>query len=385
MLRTIRRVLHTATFAAAIVALPLLVTSCKKKTPEERLQEAQSLVSEQRQVPLGVLKLKEIIKEFPDDPSAIDARFMLAEIYMSLGRKENMENAYEELEGVYTKLGLKDDRGVQAHQFASQVLFQMEERDKALAHAKEGLEKVEDGPAKIEMGFLYSQMSLMAGSEEEKKAAEDFFLKTSLETEDAGFRGQAREMLADYYRRTQRFDDSNAVYDAYMEKYPKDEVNSQLILAKALNYRLAGDEEKFEETFKLGSDKLHEQITAELNPETKVRMQRDTARLYEVAGKLDLAEAMLKTIMAENVGKMAAMEAQIGLGETFMRTGNLDKAREIFESIRRDNPGTPMAQNADQAIKAIDGRVAELAKAAAEATETSPTLKQEPAAPAINE
>jgi tetratricopeptide (TPR) repeat protein len=382
MLSMVRRILHTATFAAVVVALPLLVTSCKKKTPDERLEEARSLVSEQRQVPLGVLKLKELIKEFPDDPTTVEARFMLAEIYMSLGRKENMENAFKELEAVYTKLGLKDQRGVQAHQFASQVIFSMEEPARALEHAKAGEAGVDDGPAKIEMGFLLSQMRLVAGTDEEKLQAENFFKDTALNSEEASYRGQAREMIADYYRRTARFDESNAVYDAYLAKYPDDEVNSQLILAQALNFRLAQNEQKFEETFKTGSDKLLAQIDAELNPETKTRMQRDTARLFEVAGKTEMAKDMLQRIMAENVGKMAAMEAQLAIGEMHLRTGQLDEAKILFEAIRRDNPGTPMAQGAEQALKAIDERVAELAKAA---SDTSPTLQQTPVAPATTE
>jgi len=376
-----RRILRSSPIAALLVALPLALSGCKQATPEERLKEAQSLIGEQRQIPLGILKLKELIKESPDDPASIDARFMLAEVYMSLGRKDQMESAFNELKEVYTKLGLKDQRGIDAHQFASQVLFAMEEKERAMQHAAEGEAGVEEPEAKTAMGFLLAQMRLAAGNDEDKAKAEAFFKETSLNATDAVFRGQAREMVADYYRRSGRFEESNAVYDAYMAKFPEDELNAQIILAKALNYRLAKDEAQFEALFKQGADMLQKQIDGELNPGRKAQMQRDTARLFEVAGKVDQAEAQLRAIMAENTGKLPALEAQITLGQMFARVGQLDKSKEIFQAIARDNAGSPMAQEAEQFLAAIDQRVAELATAAADAA-TSPGLTQTPVPPA---
>jgi TolA-binding protein len=379
MFLSVRRVLRTAALASLLIAVPFLATSCKKKTPEERFEEARSLVVEQRQIPLGVLKLRELIKDFPEEPIAVDARFMLAEIYMSLGRRENMENAFRELEVVYTKFGLNDERGVQAHQFASQVLFMMEDRERAMAHALAGFEGTTTGtPQNIEMGFLLSQMRLAAGDDEQKAAAEAFFQMVALEAEDPLYRGQAREMIADYFRKSGRFEESNAVYNAHLERFPDDEVNAQIILAKALNFRLAGDEDRFEQLFEEGATMLLEQVTSELNPTTKIRMQRDTARLFEVAGKVDRSEAMLRQIMSENVGRAPAVDAQFGIGELFLRTGNTDRAREVFEAIRRENPGTQLAQNAEQGIRAAEQIAAQMAAVAAQDGKSTPTLVQRP-------
>jgi TolA-binding protein len=351
----LRRFLRITSAIALAAAISVSATGCKKKTPEERFTEAIQLVQQQQQTALGVLKLQELIREFPEDPVSVQARFYLAELYMGLGRQENMERAFEQLKAVYEKIGLNQRDGANAHLFATQVLARIGNLERAEKHAREGVEKATDPAIKTEMGFLLSSL-LLAQTENPElySEAEAFFRETSLNNPDPTMRGQAREILADFLRRNERYADSNAVYTAYLEKYPDDEIRPQLLLAMALNHRLAGEEEQFEALFAEGAAGMKDYIEKELDSESRLRLRMDASRLFEVAGKLEDSEEQLRKVMAENVGKMPAIQAQIAIGELRIRTNQLEKAREIFQQIERENPGSRIGQTAQQYLAAID-------------------------------
>jgi tetratricopeptide (TPR) repeat protein len=202
--------------------------------------------------------------------------------------------------------------------------------------------------------------------------AEEFFKRSSLEVEDPYMRGQARELIAQHYRLQDRFAESSAVYESYIAKFPDDEINGQLYIAQALNAQLAKDEPKFQELFAKGEAMLLALIAAELEPEAKIRKQNELATLYQAGGFIDKGIAVLREVMAANVGKAPAIQAQFAIGAMLARANRLEEAKAHFAQMQRENPGSQIAIDAEQMARMVTEREAAIAAAANDAA-TSPT------------
>src|SRR5881394_449686 len=104
----------------ALVAGCAMLAGCSSRTPEERIQKAVEL-AQTRDMLGATLELRELIKKYPDDPRAVDAHLMLAQIAM---QDKNPDGAVAETDEVLSKVTQKDPRGKQALQFQLQALQQ---------------------------------------------------------------------------------------------------------------------------------------------------------------------------------------------------------------------------------------------------------------------
>lgn len=369
--------LFSAASRSRVLSLLLLASvaflgSCKKKTPEERYTEAQQLFQE-KQVPLAMIKLRDLIAEEPESDAAIEARFALAQINMQLGRPDNFAKALEQTDAIFAKLGFKDNRGFQAYAMKTDILLAQGEVDKALEHLRSGVEKSADTPdAQQRLQSMYAGLQLAGKDDKLQEEGVAFFRKTMLESDKADQRGQSREVLAEHFRGKKEFAKSNEVYQTYIDKYPSEAVIPQLVMAQALNLKALGDKEAADVRFKEGSTKMLAQVDQELNLNSRMSLLNDLAKLTEVYGDLEGAEGLFRRIMTDQPRTLTAIQAQMAIGDMYARHQQWDKATALFEQMKRENPQSEVGQKADQYLKAIAARIKD--------AETSGTTTAQPGA-----
>lgn len=355
-LTTSPRLSRAFLFLGTLSLCLLAMTGCGKKSPEDQLQEAMQLL-EQRQTPLAIIKLRDIISEYPDGDAAIEARFGLASVYTQLGREENMEDALELYQELYEMLGIRDGRGFEALGQSVQLKLRQEKFDDALA-LMDGA--VEDSAADPEMqdALRTQRAALMLLFEDEETRAEGVaFLKATITSSEGtdNLRGQSREVLARHYRDEGDYEASNAVYDLYMDAFPEDPVLPMLHLAKAVNFRLADDEEARDAAIEEGARLMEEQLEEELNLNRRTQTLNDFAMMLSSAGALDKAEQAYRRIMADQPATRAAIDAQFGIAQMYLQHQRLDKAEEILQQIRDENPNTQIGEMATNGLEYISG------------------------------
>lgn len=377
MLRFLRR----GGVAVGVLAVALALagtTGCRKKTPEDRLKEAEQLF-EERQVPLAVLKLKDMIAEMPEDPATLQARAMLIGIYMQLGRPENLQSAMEQAEAILKERGIEDEQGLQTHQLITELLLRLRKHEEALAHSQKGIDSVKNPEAKERMELIHGTLLLTSPKDEDKKKGEEYFEKVMMEAEKKELRGQAREVLASYHRDNKRYAESNAAYERYLAKFPEDSIRPQLEMAMGMNLRAAGDEAAGKAKFAEGAAAYAKQIDEELDANKRTPMLMDFARMHEIMGDYAKAEELLRRVMAERPRTREAIDAQGAIGQIYISANELDRAAKHFEQMKAENPNSPIARSADQMLAAIVQM-----KAAAKASDTGTTgtaTQQPPAQP----
>lgn len=384
--------LHRGLAALAAGMLLLASVACNQATPEDRLNEAQQLLGE-NQVPLAVMKLRELIKDEPEAEATLAGRFLLGRVYAELGGPDNLSKGREQAQAVLDQAGLASEAGFAAFSLLTETYLREGNFDQALATLDSGVEQAQAlGDEALEEELRLRRAGLMLNAEQEEQRAEaaEIFRATMLENENPGRRGEAREILADYFRSSSQFAESNEVYQAYIDKYPEEEVIPQLYMAQGLNLQAMEQEAAAEEVFDKGAARMRELIEEELNADKKVRLQNDLAQMLTVFGKYEHAEEMYRTIMAENVGRPPAIQAQMAIGNIYVQQRDFNRARDHYQQMAQENPGSQIAMQAEQILQRIDAfeeqlAASEAAEGAAAADDTAPAAEMEatdPPAPA---
>ena len=348
--------------ATLLMVMVISAPGCRKKSPEDRLAEAQALIQE-KQIPMATIRLKDLVADSPESEAAIAARYMLAQLYTEYQNEEYYRRALEELRAIYDKVGLNDSRGFDAYSMATDILLVMEKIDEALAHLEAGVDKAAEAQGKEHLRMMAAALRLTMEDEAQQAAGREFFTDAMMNHEEASVRGQAREVLARYHADNEQFAEANQVYQQYILAFPDETIIPQLEIAQALNLKRMSDEGQADEVFTKASAKMLKQIDEELNLDSRARLLNDLAMYHAAFGDTAGGIELLRRVMAENVRTMTAIQAQFRIGEFLTRSQETwPEALEHFEKMVTENPNTNVGQQAANAVQVITQRLEELAK-----------------------
>lgn len=348
------RLLGQGLVLALLFGTLLGLSACRQKTPEERLVEAQELLAE-RQVALAVRRIQDVIDEHPGEPITIDARFLLTQVYMSLGREDAVRSAIEQLQAIAGITSVEDQAGQQALTMITELYLALDEPEAAIAHSASIVEQASGIPVlEDEARIIHNILLLSAGDEEQMDEAREFLRGVIVEAESEPLRHQAREILADHYRRREMWQESNEVYDLFLDAYPGDPVNAQIMMAQALNLRQMEDAAAAEARFDEGAEAMLAHLEEEEDANARADVLRTLSQFYEAFERPDEAEEMLRRIMADQPATLAAINAQFGIGQLRTRRGDLDGAIELFRQMQRENPESDIGQTAESWVLLLE-------------------------------
>ena len=136
-----------------------------------------------------------------------------------------------------------------------------------------------------------------------------------------------------------RLGDDRLAFDTYLANKAlfdqrRDELPVDLVMFVAENHLAAGGEENFERV----EDMLRNWLVknsevAELDDSTKAKVQLMLSRNYFRAQRFDVARSEYTTVMNRYAKTPEAVEAEFGIGETFMAQKVYDQAESVFERL----------------------------------------------------
>lgn len=122
---------------------------------------------------------------------------------------------------------------------------------------------------------------------------------------------------------------NKALFDQHRDQLPVD-----LILFVAENHLAAGGDENFERVEDILRNWLVKNSeVAEIDDSTKARVQLMLSRNYFRAQRYDVARSEYTTVMNRYAKTPEAVEAEFGIGETFMAQKVYDQAEAVFERL----------------------------------------------------
>ncbi len=340
--------------------LALGAVGCHKATPEERMAEAVQLLNTQ-QTARGVLKLKEIVREYPQDTETANAHMLLARYYVSEG---NGMKALEELEAIYNGFDFTDPRVQNAIEGIVSIRSQLKDYEKAIAFLDEVAARYPetDVASRAQRMIDKADVLISWGDQEKVNDAVEMLQEMMLDNEEPVARGLAREHLANYYRQQENFEMSNQVYQQYLSKYPDDSIRPRLEMAIANNLYAMGKIDESNSYFDPAAKKIQEQVDEELDKNKRTQMLMDLSSMYQSVERYDDAEKLLRRVMDENTHSSAAIQAQFSIARMYTLAGitkndedKFNRGIELYEQIKSENKGSNIEDNAQQLIDEAQG------------------------------
>lgn len=357
------RVLRPIAPAAYLFAgLALLATSCAQKPPEEVFDQARQAA--RRGDTIGaILKCQKIIEKHPESPVANDARMLIAEANMRNGETDAARNMLREVidqSGLQTAVGRRAFRGLVAtHNMAKDV----EGAIRLLEETQPRLENMPDfrNETRATLASLYRE-----NKQPEKGRAILEEMRQEAKTE--GEYLMATERLVATTMSDNKPGDAVRLYDDFLEKYPDSENKALVYFGQGFFYNRMADqaedaeekkkyEEKAMDVLGRSLEMLEKQLDAELVPQRKVAILDQVAKVQVEMKQSMKAIAALREFVQDNPTLQERAMLMGRIAEIQMMEGDFEAARKTFQEVKTSFPDSPIAQQADQILRAIDQKM----------------------------
>jgi tetratricopeptide (TPR) repeat protein len=401
---------RTLATITTVVLLTMLVNSCAKKTPEEKLQEAAE--SLQKRDPLGAIVLAhEVLRENTTGTLALQARWLLFQCYSA---DRNIKECRRVLNEIIDQVGLRQPEGQNAAAMKIQTYSVVGQTTEALVQTVNFLQAATPGSP------FWADLSLARGNflrslNQATSAAKVLGLVLTNKQVTDSNRWQALGALEACYGTTATanagieflqayLDDqpsTNIVPDVYMVMGPLAEVLKQKERADAFYNKgfeafshlfdtVSGAENKIAILLRYGQAHYFkgdlEQATTLVQKALKdyptsprrIELFYRLAQMYAGKEKYDKAIEVCRQIPQEFANDPRRVQALFMIAEMHARQRKWDDAVKDLQEITVLFPGTDVAQRAGMALRQVETlkrKEAETSATLAAAQITSGTVK----------
>ncbi len=330
-------------YAALLLVVSILAAffiSCAKKSPEDKLYEAQLAL--EKQEPLdAIIKAKEVIRDYPDDPAALDAHLLLADCYYW---SRDLEQCRNHLNIVIEKLGLSNPKAQEALENTLTTYLIEGRHDAATTVVLNAMSKIpEDSPfyqsLQLRLAGLYESRDLL------DKARDIYRYILEHETNQDAL-SAAMERLTATYAKNEQYDDAISVYEQFLDRHPDTNLRPVLLYGIAFFTEKKGEDSKAEELYEQSIKEFKAAIDETLETEAKVNLIYQLGRAYLLRGERDKALAELNRIINDFPHSSRVPEALFEIGGIYQQNREYDKAIEWFQKIEATYPQTQLEASA---------------------------------------
>lgn len=329
------------TLLALLIACALL-GGCRSKSPEERLQKAEQLL-QQRDTLGAQLEAKAVIKDAPNDPRAVDAHLILAQVYAA---EQRADDALAELQIVLSKTSQRDRRGVSALSAYLNILKQEKRYDEAL--------KTIDEYQKQNAADSWTSLSLsVARAETMTRAGQTTGARALLRTLNEGTtapkdRQLYREMIATTYIADNDVTSALSFFEAELKDTTipaeRRSILTSLVLGSAHTDNYDAARARLDELTRL----YQQAIDEELDGTARVRLAQELAEIYFRVGNLPGARAVYQKLL--DTSKTPEVVGQLiePFFSVLMREGSTTDAVKLLRKGAEFFPQSQLSVQAQQ-------------------------------------
>ncbi len=327
---------------AAAVSL-LLFTGCDRRTPEERLTAATEFYQQGDQLS-AEMEARKVLEKAPDDPLAIQANVLLAQIYASQNR---FEEAEIELESALENVSQLEPMGKEILKMYLALLGSQEKYDKAIetmdAYQKE---YAEDAGTSLSLRVAGADIRTAAGrTTESRQIISSIMAETTAPAEMTIYR--------DLYVRTFLRDEDTTKAIEYLESQMAQVQDAEEKRGLKLNlsnlYAQAENYEKSRQYLEAVTAEFTQTLRAELDNTARVSQSLNLGQAYVQLGNLPGARRVYQTLYDANVSNaQLAAPIVMGLAETLLRLGETSATLGFLGDAAKRYPSMPFAQQSQQ-------------------------------------
>ncbi|MCX7716870.1 MAG: tetratricopeptide repeat protein [Candidatus Sumerlaeaceae bacterium] len=333
------------TYAAAfIIAFTLLLTpGCSKRTPEDRMRKAVQL-AQQRDTLGAMLEAKDLIKKHPDDPMALQARMLLAQIAASDRR---VDDALAEYKAVLDTVSQKDPLGVAALRGTIALLRQSKRTDEALKTIDEYQKRYADDEG-VSLSLTVARAEVLAtdGKTTDARTILLGLRDTTTQPEILRF---YRSMIASTYMQDKAFADALAFFTAELQRADNDADKRTLMLQIAGTHAAMENYDEARKILDEATRQYDSAIRRELDAQERLALASELVNAYSGIGNLPGVRAVVEGLIAQtDDARLAAELANELTRQMVLREGKTSEALTLLRDLDKRFPNGPFLQMATQ-------------------------------------
>ncbi len=334
---------------AVLLAL-MIMPGCGGRTPEDLLSEANAYYLRNNLVEAQLL-YQQILTKHPDSAVAPRARMGLAAIYGAEGKfaheREQLDFLIALAGGPQTEAGWMPFSG-KIHSFMRE-----EKPELALQEAIETSPTFSQAPTEGQFAFQIMLADLYYHNERHDEAqvilehaARGYEIDPLLELE-------AYQRLSQIHRLAEHYDESIAVLERFMERYPDHPKHVDLLLRISAIYEQQERPQEAAQTIEVALSKLNEAFDKAVGAEERGQLLMVMGLVERQRKQPEAAEALYRRVIEEYPVGRVAMDARRALVDLALEQHDGEAAVAMFEEIVRMHPGTPEAQEAGQMVQQL--------------------------------
>ena len=330
---------YQVTSLIVLTVAALVMGGCMQKSPQQRLERAETLL--QQQDTLGArLECQDIIGKYPSAPETPQARLMLAQIYAN---EQQPDEAIGELKQVMASTSQETQIGQIALQGIVGLEIQRGHTDKALEVIDGVLNKEAKGNAYLEQGLniMKSEVLIAANQTTEARA---LLTKLCAETTATDVQNMLKNRITESF--VKDGDYANA------KKNLKDELAAQQDDARKLYLYSKLVEIEVEEkndadaraTLTEMTTLYNDLITKELNTRKQFEYKQILFNAYASSGNYVACEAIIKNDLGAADGFETAFPSVQNLAGIYLREGKTSDILDLLSDMVIKYPNGPFAE-----------------------------------------
>jgi tetratricopeptide (TPR) repeat protein len=325
-------------FAAAVV-----LAGCNRRTPEERLEKAKEFI-QQNDTLSAEVEAKKIIEKTPDDPIAIQARILLAQIY---ARDQRYDEARSELEPALDKVSQKDALGKAVLKTYLLVLQREKKFDEAIKTIDQFQQKyADDEGTSLNLTVARADIQTVAG---QTTAARESLMRLHDTTTSPAEIELYRGMIGSTFQRDGDTTGGIQFYEHELASVKSNDQKRGLISQLAEMYAAVDNYEKTREYAMQATTMYDDLMTSDIDARLKGPLTFDLARMYVSISNLGGARRALQALFdSAPQDPQLIMATVAGLFEALVRQGDADAAIGFLKEASTRYPTAPFAQQAAQ-------------------------------------
>jgi tetratricopeptide (TPR) repeat protein len=283
------------TYAAALIlAFTLLLTpGCSKRTPEDRMRKAVQL-AQQRDTLGAMLEAKDLIKKHPDDPMALQARMLLAQI---AANDRRIDDALAEYKAVLDTVSQKDPLGVAALRSTIALLRQSKRTDEALKTIDEYQKRYADDEG-VSLSLTVARAEVLAtdGQTTDARTILLGLRETTTQPEILRF---YRSMIASTYMRDKAFADALAFFTAELQRADNEADKRSLMLQIAGTHAAMENYDEARKILSEATQQYDSAIRRELDAQERLALASELVNAYSGIGNLPGVKTVVEGLIAQ--------------------------------------------------------------------------------------
>lgn len=330
------------------LVLMFIITGCAKKTPQDKLRDAEKLL-EKGDILSAVILLEEVIEKHPGEPVADDARILLARAhYLS----NDLESCQKLLGEIFKKYGVRHPRGMLALNITLGIYAQAKKYDEGIKLITQTLND------RKTTGTLYWQLNFALADfyqfDNDTTSALAVLHKIAEQTTEEDIVISALEGIVSIYEADKNYAAAAKAYEDYLATHPETKIKNILLGGMAYYYGKQDNKEKAEQLYAEAIAGFEKEIEAAVSSEEKISRMTELAKLYSLKNEQHKSLEIFEQILKDYPNERQIPAIMLEMARIHATLKQYDKSLTLLNQIIQRWQRTPVAEAAMRLMQQIN-------------------------------